>query len=178
MCAFFFNQLPDLWPRLLLTPNVDLSNLLSPPARQAAGATPIVYMAHPYARLAKTQHADVCAVHMQYEKSVGVAIAPGALAHQMAGTRALQLSAAFSLPLLLKDQEHPTPEGLYLHACCIALALQKQRLKADAAAEVLEKLLPWAPESFEQGKAAFLRLAARDAIAAWSSYRTTGSLQT
>ena len=132
----------------------------------AAGARPIIYMAHSYPRLPMTQHHDICMCHAEAEQALDVTIAPGALAHHMAFMRAFEITE-WSLPLLEPDREHPSAEGLYLHACCIALAM----LPASAEGDVdLDKAVPWAPSSFEDGKASFLKGVARDAAIAWRTY--------
>ena len=51
-----------------------------------AGATPLIYMAHPYSRLPKTQHHDICLCHKEAESALSVAIAPGGLAHNLAAS--------------------------------------------------------------------------------------------
>ena len=131
-----------------------------------AGARPVIYMAHPYPRLPRTQHHDICMCHHEAEKALGVTIAPGGLAHHLAFTRAMELTE-WSLPLLEPDREHPSAEGLYLHACCIALAM----LPASAEGDVdIDLALPWAPGSFEDDKARFLKGVARDAAIAWRTY--------
>ena len=137
-------------------------------AIRAAGATPVLYLAHAYSRLALTQQHDINLCHVEAEKALSVAIAPCGLAHHLAHPRLLQVTD-FSAPLLEPDREHPSVEGLYLNACCLALVLRGG--VADAAdASALEAALPWAPEDFEGDKADFLRQVARDAVVAWRTY--------
>ena len=135
---------------------------------QLTGATPILYMTHPYARLPKTQQHDICLCHKEAERALGVAVAPGGLAHHLAHTLAMGRSD-WSLPLLEPDREHPSVEGLYLNACCIALALRGV-LPEEADDAALDAALPWGPPGFEEDKVAFLKSVARTALRDWRTY--------
>ena len=89
----------------------------------AVNATPIFFMAHPYARLPTTLD-DIIAAHRALHNSAherGVAVAPGAIAHRTADVRAAAL--AESLPLLDPDEEHESEAGLLLHAATIAITM-------------------------------------------------------
>jgi hypothetical protein len=123
-------------------------------AIRAAGAAPLLLMAHEYCRLPKTTHRDVVLCHREAGRRLGVPVAAGAAAFQLAFTR-LQIVADWSLPLLEPDREHPTLAGIYLHACAVAFAL----------GVASEDLTPVA--LLEDDQADLLRCAAADAHAAW-----------
>ena len=120
-----------------------------------AGATPILFMAHPYCRLPKTQLEDIVRCHRKAaEELEEVAIAPGAIAHHIATTKAME-QIEWSLQLLEPDREHPSVEGNYLHACTVAVSLGRT--------EALE----WAPDVLEPELAAWLREVAVEAVKEW-----------
>ena len=168
--------------RELLTPFLEAVKLFVGAARDA-GAVPLLYMTHSYARLGKTQQHDICRCHAEAERLFpGTAIAPCGLAHHLAHPRLMEI-VEFSAPLLDPDREHQSTEGLYLNACCVALVLRASAALTDAVdvasldtPEALEAALPWAPADFEGEKAEFLRQAARDAIAAWPTYMQDAGL--
>ena len=126
---------------------------------RAAGATPVVFMAHAYERLAHTSLRDICWVHKCAEDSLGARVAPGGLAHSLVGT--IEALEEFHDALLDDDLEHPSEEGLYLHALTIAAAcFGKEKLRD----------LQWAPSGLPDCCVEVFKQLACDSLDAWQAY--------
>ena len=140
-------------------------------------ARPILFMPHAYGRLAHTTIDDIYRAHKEVEIKLKVATAPGGLAHAIVQeqidlvaewtcrlldkVRRPHITAArlFSprrqarvadslMPLdASQDGEHPSVDGLYLHAATIAAAV----LQADPSQ------FEWAPNEMPPSKASFLK---------------------
>lgn len=121
---------------------------------RSTGALPVMYMAHPYERLSATTLSDICLAHKLAEKSLGVWIAPGGLAHSLMDERAKEMS------LLDDDLEHPSQEGLYLHALTIIMACFGQ----DKLDEV-----QWAPASMTDSVVRIFKQTAIDSLESWQT---------
>lgn len=140
-------------------------------AIRTSGAVPILYMAHGYERLAQTSHEDICRAHREVSRMLEVAVAPGAIAHKLAEQR-VSSTVQCSLPLLEPDGEHPSEEGLYLHAATIDLVAQQAlQIEGSCPATSEGEASVWAPSSMEESTACLLREVARDALEEWSEYR-------
>lgn len=125
------------------------------------GAEPVVFMAHPYERLKGTSFQDICWSHRLLQQSFEVVVAPGAVAHAVARDMGRQL--------LDEDGEHPSEEGLYLHALTIAAVC----FGDDRLVE-----LQWAPPALTDAEAALLKRVALDSLQLWSEQQLplTGDL--
>ena len=138
-----------------------------------ANAVPILYMAHGYERLSRTSYEDICSAHHQVSRQLGVAVAPGAVAHQIANARAASLD--LSLQLLEPDDEHPSDAGLYLHALTIGLTISEMAQHGGSTSEQgageeladLQALFPWVPTTIDDATVSFLHDAALEATKEW-----------
>ena len=120
---------------------------------KSVGAVPVIYMAHPYERLGATSLNDICLAHKMAERSLDdLGIAPGGLAHSLMSETMKEVS------LLDDDLEHPSEEGLYLHALTIIMRCFGQ--------EKLDEL-QWAPASLTDSSVRFFKKIAADSLEAW-----------
>lgn len=129
-----------------------------------ARAKPVFLMAHPYQRLAHTTLEDIVVAHRALEAlhaDRAIAVAPGALAHHLAqahvdsGNR----QVVEPLHLLEPDEEHPSEEGMYLHAVTIAMAMGME-------AAFLER---WTPAGMSESVRELLQQAAAESLAEWKA---------
>ena len=126
---------------------------------RATDAVPVVYMAHPYERLPSTRLRDICWAHKCAEESLGVCVAPGGLAHSLVGT--VEELEELRDALLDDDLEHPSEEGLYLHALTIAAACFGREKLRD---------LQWAPPALSDECVEKFKQLACDSLDAWRTY--------
>ena len=126
---------------------------------KAAGAVPILFMAHPYERLADTTLRDICWAHKYAEASLGIRVAPGGLTHSLAAS--CQELEEYEVTMLDEDLEHPSEEGLYLHALAIAAACFGEERVRD---------LQWAPASLPDSCVDIFKQLACSSLEAWHAY--------
>ena len=120
---------------------------------KSVDAMPVMYMAHPYERLAHTSLDDICLAHKMAEKSHdGLKIAPGGLAHSLMKQIGME-----DMSLLDEDLEHPSEQGLYLHALCIVACIGREKLAG----------LQWAPDGMPDSQVQMFKQIAVDSLEAW-----------
>ena len=118
----------------------------------AAGATPVLLMMWPYARLGSTTLLDIAAAHRSVaarvnasrscptdtdtgagagESGGGDAVLPAVRVAPVAiALHALRSDPGFTLDLLGEDNEHPTIAGTYLAACVLYCTLAERPLNS------------------------------------------------
>ena len=144
----------ELWKYLSTGPFLSAATNFVKLARDHC-ATPLLFMAHPYGRLAHATLNDIRCAHKSVGNALGVGVAPCGLAHAIVrdGSDILQqMPFCSSVHLLEPDDEHPSEEGVYLNACCIATAMGHQALEptTDMPEDVAEMLRKAAMVALEQ----------------------------
>ena len=125
---------------------------------KSVDAMPVMYMAHPYERLAGTSLDDICFAHKMAEKRHReLKIAPGGLAHS------LLKNLGSEIDLLDDDSEHPSEEGLFLHALCIMACLEREK-KSEKSLDALQ----WAPDGMTDSQVQLFKQIAVESLETWN----------
>jgi hypothetical protein len=132
-------------------------------AARAAGATPVMYMAWPYARLPRMPLELIVELHRGLAKKTGVAVAPVGIAFGLATERAASIGQPADY-LLDHDKEHPSAAGTFLATIVIFRAITGH----DAGLDVGLTQRPLKGKVAPKVEAT-LRQVAKEAAAAWEA---------